>query len=507
MWFGDVNAHSADEAARTCDHAPGETTTRTSNDGRIRILPVQPAAMRRSTRGPARFCTAVGQRSRGAGFAAARRCGRSQPKLSCVAGVGSDLGAGIFADIGCKATELDGGGGATALETFGPSSAAGVRPNSAPLAKSPRQSGVLEFGVFSAWRPGTRLFELQDHKFYAFIGPRRNTIQVVVRCRLGDALEAGYGRLRPTDALRVQTLSSHESLASSSETLAELYRRNPFDRSAWILWEVFWAPVLPAAAVSANGSELETLFERQIDLGKLLGAVQNKPHASMASSMASVKTLDVQPLGVPKAEAFERIYRRGVWGGIFSGSGPGSDPWSPVVRLAIASLEATLDALGLPSLRLLDAACGDAEWIASQFLPRHPEVEYTGIDIVPHVIEENLRRHPTLDFHVGDLGDTSPSAKPLPEADLVLSKETLNHMFVQDAVHALQRLRSSKAKYLLTNIHQGSPNFHGDFKRSHANYAHYDYSLPPFNLKKLTTVLEISRDERTQFALFSLQAP
>lgn len=473
MWLGDVNAHSVNEAVHTCDHAPQETAALTNSDGCARIMQVQPAAMRRSTRGPARFCTAVGQRPRGAGSAAARRRGRNQSRLSCVIGVGPHSGADICADVVCKAAELAGGGGATTLEMFGPSSAAVARPNDAPLAKSPGQSGVLEFGAFSAWRPGTRLFELQDQQFYAFIGPRRNTIQVVVRCRLGDALEAGYGRLRPTDALRVQSLGSHESLASSSETLAELYRRNPFDRSAWILWEIFWAPVLPAAAASGNCSELETFFERHMGPQKLFGTVQNKPRASVPFA----QSLNVPPPGVPKAEAFERIYRRGVWGGIFSGSGPGSDPWSPVVRLAVASLEATVDALGLPSVRLLDAACGDAGWIASQFLPRHPEVKYTGIDIVPHVIEENVRRHPTLSFHVGDLGDTSDSAKPLPEADLVLSKETLNHMFVQDAVHALQRLRTSKARYLLTNIHQGSPNFHGDFKRTHANYAHYDYSL------------------------------
>eukprot|EP00435_Cladocopium_sp_Y103_P044849 s353_g12.t1 len=188
--------------------------------------------------------------------------------------------------------------------------------------------------------------------------------------------------------------------------------------------------------------------------------------------------------------------------------GEGSDPFHPMVRIAITVLDMVVDMLGATSM--LDAACGDAAWIATAFLSRRPQVKYTGVDIVSHVIEdiagesieddENQRRFPSLRFLTADLSGTS-----LPAADFVFSKETLNHMFLKDAVQALSAFRASGNRYLVTNIHRGAPNNQGATKGHHAHYAPYDYTLHPFNLRKLCPLLAINEEDRNRDVFLMLE--
>jgi len=186
-----------------------------------------------------------------------------------------------------------------------------------------------------------------------------------------------------------------------------------------------------------------------------------------------------------------------------------------MVRLGLTALHAVVDAFDVRSV--IDAACGDARWIVEHFLMGRPELEYTGIDIVGHVIEENRRQYPKgVHFLCADLGGAAErgssggqaeeaAAEALPKADLVFSKETFNHMVVDDAACALRRLADAGSTYLLANIVRGSCNSMGAGKGAHANYAHYDYSLPPFNLRKLAQVVEINKEDWSEFALFALR--
>ncbi|CAE7595545.1 unnamed protein product [Symbiodinium natans] len=168
-----------------------------------------------------------------------------------------------------------------------------------------------------------------------------------------------------------------------------------------------------------------------------------------------------------------------------------------MVRIAITAIDMALDLLAAESL--LDAACGDAAWMVTAVLSRR-SVQYTGVDIVEHVIEENQRSFPSHRFLAADC---SQSHVQLPQADLVFSKETLNHMFVEDAVQALHCFRRA-SRYLVTNIHREAPNNMGASKGHHAHYAPYDYSLPPFNLRKICQLVPINHEDWTEFALFAL---
>lgn len=346
--------------------------------------------------------------------------------------------------------------------------------------------------TFKVWsrprRRHLRRVRLQDLDFYALTMPYQDTVLVTVWRQLGDVVAAEYRtRFDASCPILVKPGTVQDSLspgriAARVGPLADLYQRKDFDRRMWIYWESFWAPPGDLEKFSFRPTGAAASIRETVD-GKV------SPEAGNGVWQ--------EPNGRSKAEAFAEIYRKGVWPGLCSRSGPGSDPFHPMVRIAITVLDMVVDLLGATSM--LDAACGDAAWIATAFLSRRPQVKYTGVDIVSHVIEENQQRFPSLRFLTADLSGTT-----LPAADFVFSKETLNHMFLEDAVQALAAFRASGNRYLVTNLHRGAPNHQGATKGHHAHYAPYDYTLPPFNLRKLCPLLTINQEDWTEYAIFAL---
>ena len=121
-------------------------------------------------------------------------------------------------------------------------------------------------------------------------------------------------------------------------------------------------------------------------------------------------------------EVFGDIYRRNLWGDTESVSGPGS------TRARGADFMPELIALlrRLDTRTLLDAPCGDFNWIAEAA----DSVErYVGMDVVPELIEHNLRHHLTdrRSFALADI-----TRDFLPAADVILCRDCLVHFSIQD---------------------------------------------------------------------------
>lgn len=141
--------------------------------------------------------------------------------------------------------------------------------------------------------------------------------------------------------------------------------------------------------------------------------------------------------GLDLAARFERIERTNLWGAGTSVSGLGSeDPATAAIREALAPL---LQRLGARSL--LDAPCGDAGWIGRLKL----DVDYTGIDVVPSLIEANRRRvagggSPGR-FLVADI-----TCDALPRADVILCRDCLVHLSFANIDRALARFRERAAR-------------------------------------------------------------
>lgn len=144
--------------------------------------------------------------------------------------------------------------------------------------------------------------------------------------------------------------------------------------------------------------------------------------------------------GLDLVARFERIERTNLWGAATSVSGLGSeDPATAAIREALPAL---LQRLGARSL--LDAPCGDAGWIGRLALG----VDYTGIDIVPSLIDANNRRasrgEPSGRFLVGDI-----TRDALPRADVILCRDCLVHLSFANIARTLVGFRASGALFLL----------------------------------------------------------
>lgn len=144
--------------------------------------------------------------------------------------------------------------------------------------------------------------------------------------------------------------------------------------------------------------------------------------------------------GLDLAARFERIERTNLWGAATSVSGLGSeDPATAAIREELPPL---LQRLGARSL--LDAPCGDAGWIGRIKL----DLDYTGIDIVPSLIETNRRRVAGGElsgrFLVADV-----TRDALPRADAILCRDCLVHLSFDNIARAVARFAESGAGFLL----------------------------------------------------------
>jgi len=153
-------------------------------------------------------------------------------------------------------------------------------------------------------------------------------------------------------------------------------------------------------------------------------------HQRFAADRAAFDGLDL-------AARFDRIHATNLWGADGTRSGLGSvEAATSAVRSALPPL---LVELGVASL--LDAPCGDAGWIAS--VP--PSVAYTGIDIVPAIVDAARARFPHGDFRLADI-----TSMPLPRADAILCRDCLVHLSFANIARALANFRASGATWLLT---------------------------------------------------------
>jgi len=177
--------------------------------------------------------------------------------------------------------------------------------------------------------------------------------------------------------------------------------------------------------------------------------------------------------GLDLAARFERIERTNLWGAATSVSGLGSeDPATAAIR---ETLPALLQRLGARSL--LDAPCGDAEWIGRIKL----DVDYTGIDIVPTLIEANNQRASRGEmpgrFLVADI-----TRDALPRADVILCRDCLVHLSLANIDRALTQFRMSGARFLLvTTFPEWEENQDcedGDWRALNMEKAPFDWPAP-----------------------------
>lgn len=168
--------------------------------------------------------------------------------------------------------------------------------------------------------------------------------------------------------------------------------------------------------------------------------------------------------GLSVHDRFTKIYKENHWESEESISGPGSasDQTTEVKNI----ISKVIREYGISSM--LDLPCGDFGWMKDTDLQG---CLYIGGDIVEELVTSNRRSYGSdrVEFRILDL-----ISDPLPETDLILVRDCLVHLSEKQIGEALENIRKSGIKYLLTTT----------FTSDRANYDIHAGDWRPVNLLK-----------------------
>lgn len=143
---------------------------------------------------------------------------------------------------------------------------------------------------------------------------------------------------------------------------------------------------------------------------------------------------------LPPEKVFTEIFESNRWNDPESRSGGGSNlKQTEAVR---AALPAIFKRHHIQTF--LDVPCGDFYWMSRTDLTG---VKYVGGDIVPALIEQNMKRYgsDSTTFRAINLMESD-----LMPADLILVRDCLVHLSLRDAGKAIANIKKSGIRYLLT---------------------------------------------------------
>lgn len=172
---------------------------------------------------------------------------------------------------------------------------------------------------------------------------------------------------------------------------------------------------------------------------------------------------------------FHEVFSNRLWGDEETVSGPGSCRNSQPVLDSLTALKVIVCEHNIKSM--VDIPCGDFNWM-HLFLKELPELLYTGIDIVPEIIQQNQAKFPDVSFLAQDITKTVPVC-----SDLLFSKDMLNHLCFEDVRRALRNMHASGSRLLLLTNNFGHANLELDYDVTGWAGAsrHLDITLSPFN--------------------------
>jgi len=189
-------------------------------------------------------------------------------------------------------------------------------------------------------------------------------------------------------------------------------------------------------------------------------------------------------LGNSSKSVFTKIYKKNLWGGE-SRSGKGSSIL--VTENIRKKLPDLLKKYRISSL--LDIPCGDFFWLKEVNLDF---LFYTGADVVNEIIVENNKKYSSkkkLFLKLDILKD------PLPAVDLILCRDLLVHFTLKDIIIALENMKRSNSKYLLTTSFV-SKKTNNDIKTG--QWRPLNLLVPPFSFPKPLLIVDenwIQEDE------------
>lgn len=167
-------------------------------------------------------------------------------------------------------------------------------------------------------------------------------------------------------------------------------------------------------------------------------------------------------------KVFSEIYHTNGWRDPESVSGRGSI--LAKTKVIMSHLPSLLQELRAESL--LDAACGDFNWM--RYVELGP-VKYIGVDVVSDLISRNqaLYQDELKMFVALDI-----AREPLPQADVILCRDCLIHLSFRSINAVLSNLRRTSATHLLCTTHT---TVNENVDCPDGSWRNLNLQLPPFN--------------------------
>ena len=126
--------------------------------------------------------------------------------------------------------------------------------------------------------------------------------------------------------------------------------------------------------------------------------------------------------------------------------------------------------------------CGDFQWMGL-FLSKRNDVEYTGIDIVPDLIQNHRRKF--VNRTDWKFVHTDVIEHPLNESyDLIHCRMLVQHLVTVDAITVLKRFSQSGSGYLLTSTYSAIRHNQELVVTSEYRYRLINLEISPFSLTR-----------------------
>jgi len=162
---------------------------------------------------------------------------------------------------------------------------------------------------------------------------------------------------------------------------------------------------------------------------------------------------------------FSEIHRTNAWRDPESVSGRGST----LARTTVITSQLPVLLQELNADSLIDAACGDFNWMRYVDLG---SIKYTGIDIVPALIDRNRQLYQRT-FVVLDI-----TKDRMPDADVILCRDCLIHLSFKSIKAAISNFKKTSATHLLCTTHSTVTE---NTDCPDGSWRNINLLLPPFN--------------------------
>ncbi len=173
-----------------------------------------------------------------------------------------------------------------------------------------------------------------------------------------------------------------------------------------------------------------------------------------------------------RKEIFTNVYKNNLWRSKESVSGTGSS--YEQTKAIIKEIPRLIELFQIKTM--LDAPCGDFNWMKNVKLNID---QYIGADIVSELIKLNNQKYSNLKRGFLNLDII---VDPLPEVDLILCRDCFVHLSFDDVRKALNNLKRSGSKYLLTTTFTNPR--HNIDSRTGYEWRPLNLQLAPFHFPK-----------------------